>query len=114
MSEPRQNQAEVFVKDLKRINDQKPFGAAVLEALGIDTKNVIGFTMVCNAGEMPAISVTSVDPSGLGVAAAQVLRKYRIEPLESVNLPAVDESTSLESLIRTTHRLSDSPESDRT
>ena len=114
MSEPRQNQADVFVKDLKRINDQKPFGVAVCEALAIDTKNVTGFTIVCNAGEIPTISVTSVVPSQYGVGAAQVMRKFRVEPLESVNLPAVDESTSLESLTRTTHRLSDSPEPDRT
>ena len=90
------------------------FGMPILKALGIDTKRVVGFTIVCNVGELPTISVTSVPPSDFGVAAAQVMERFRIEPLESVNLPAVDESTSLESLTRTTHRLSDSLESDRT
>ena len=90
------------------------FGMPMLHALGINTKNVTGFTITCNVGELPAISVTTIVPSEFGVEAAQVLQKFRIEPLESVNLPGVDESTSLESLTRTTHRLSDSPEPDRT
>lgn len=90
------------------------FGMPVLAALGIDTKNVTGFQITCNVGEFPTIAVTSILPQDLGEPASQVLRKFRIEPVEEVSLPVVDESVDLSSLIRTTHRLADSLESDRT
>lgn len=90
------------------------FGMPMLQALGLDAKRVTGFTISCEVGSFPTIAVTSVLPMAVGEAASVVLRRYRLEPIEEVSLPAVDESASLESLTRTTHRLVDSPESDRT
>jgi len=96
------------------LNGSHEFGMPMLQALGIDTKNVTGFTIVCNVEEIPTITVTSVLPSGFGVAAARVAQRFRIEALESVSLPAVDESTSLETVTCTTHRLPHLPGFDRT
>ncbi len=88
----------------------KAFGMPVLAALGIETKNVTGFSINCEVGETPTITVTTVLPQGLGEPAARVLRSFRIVHVDDVSCPAVDESVSLESLVRTTHRLVDSPE----
>lgn len=90
------------------------FGVPMLRALGVDTKNVLGFTIKCEVGEHPTIAVTSVIPGEFGVPAAQIARLFKLEMVGEVSLPALDESAPLESLVRTTHRLADSQGSDRT
>lgn len=59
------------------------FGIPMLLALGIDSKHVKGFSIKCEAGEAPTIEVESFLPYGTQTAATVVLKRYRLEPIES-------------------------------
>ena len=83
MSETRQNQAEVFVKDLKRIADQKPIGIALCEALGLDPSTTQIISVVLDAPDAPVsvrclVSISPDKSHGLGFA----LRQYKLVPLD--------------------------------
>lgn len=64
------------------------FGMHVLATLGIDTKNVTGFQIACQVGDVPTIEVRSMLPQGLGEPMAQALSKFRVVPLIEATLSA--------------------------
>lgn len=96
------------------IADAQNFGVPILKALGLDASRVIGFDIHCESGDFVTITVKMAIPRSAGEAAACVLEKFRLVPMDSVGLPDLDESVSLDSLARMTHRVAGSRAPDRT
>ena len=96
------------------VEDVQSFGVPILKALGLDASSVIGFDIRCEAGDFVTISVKRTIARGSGEAAACTLEKYRLVSMDSVGLADLDESVSLDSLTRMTHRVVGSPAPDRT
>lgn len=79
-------------------------GAALLSALGIDPKQALSLSLVCEAGEPAVLTITRLMPRDKGEAAATELQRYRLEPIDATAGADRDESASLGSQFRTTHR----------
>jgi hypothetical protein len=81
-------------------------GGALLKALGVDASNVTSFTLHCEAGEIPTVTLNRVITAAVGEPAAQVMQQYTLSPKgEPVALNPLDESESLDGQSVTTHRI---------
>jgi len=78
-------------------------GRALLEAMGLDVKDVLAITLHCEAGELPTVTLRLCVPQGLAEKAQHILQQFRVEFTGSVPLADLDESVCLTSQIHTTH-----------
>lgn len=86
------------------MDNPNQLGVQILEALGVSTKHVVGFSLNFEGGELPHATVRILIPQGIGEPALQELRKYELQLTEGSPLDSVDRSVSLSRPIETIHR----------
>lgn len=104
---PRSTQLKF--KKARSIDGVSEFAIPILRALGLDLKMVLSFTIHCEPGLVPFITIQRAIPKGSGIAAGHILEQYElVKKGEPTTLADLDESVTVESLIRTTHRVTGS------
>jgi hypothetical protein len=92
----------------------RKFARPMLAALGLDIHKVLEFNIHCEGSDLPYLEIRVALPRGAGQAAAHLLQQFRLVPIGESTLPDLDESVSLNSGVRTTHRSAGSQVPDRT
>jgi hypothetical protein len=94
------------------VADVPAFSKAVFKALGMDLGMVTSFTLHCQPGELPSISLTRIIPASAIEPLGRLLEKYELRRVSEVSLPAVRECVLLKTMAETTLslRASDAPD----
>lgn len=61
-----------------RVENAVTFGVPVLTALGIDPSSVVSFTLCCDGGEFPILTVKRVMQQGEGAAIALISQLFEL------------------------------------
>ena len=84
------------------VADVQSFSRAVFNALGLDMGMVTSFTLHCEPGELPSISMTRIIPASALEPLGRVLEKYELVLKESFSLSTVSECVLLKTMAETT------------